>query len=245
MQQYETPDHRICLHDVHDGDVRHLPTLLRLMPEFFPHCEKFLPSLERDARRPVTAQSSVVPHQWIVEVDGDVAGFYIFDYRPQRDCGLSLFMGLYPQYRRIAVNGYERLSHFLFNASVRQACADAARFQRPTPPGLVGEIEIDALLERYLLYDFLALPVVYYEPMFPHPWIAMTEDLDRDAVAYERVTLGLFHDGQFPKRTLTADEVANLALAYLNDFYQLPDDSLPVREALASARPFAWTKEIP
>ena len=241
MRVYESNGRVVRLHDVTDGDTAWLPTLLRLMVEFFPHCEKFLPSLEQHARQPVTAESRMVPHQWIVEVDGEVAGFYIFDYRPERNCGLSLFMGLYPQFRAVAVNGYQRLAFFLFDESVRQVREDAARFDRPRPPGLVGEIELPALRERYRLYNFVELPVVYYEPMFPHPWIAMTDDVEPETVSYERVTLGLFHDG-LSALSLTAAEVAELALAYLQDFYRLPPDVWPVQQALTSAEPFTWNE---
>ena len=241
MRAYVAHGRRVCLHDVTNGDTRRLPDLLRLMVEYFPHCEKFLPSLEADAQARLTAESRVVPHQWVIEVDGETAGFYIFDYRPQRDCGLSLFMGIHPEFRRLRVNGYDRMAHFLFVESVRQACEDAAHFKRQPPPGLAGEIELAPLRERYRLYNFVELPVLYYEPMFPEPFIAMTEDVDPEAVTYERVTLGLFHGGA-PRISLSAGEVANLALAYLEDFYRLPPDSMPVRQAAATAQPFVWTE---
>ena len=130
MRVYESNGHMVRLHDVTDGDTAWLPTLLRLMVEFFPHCEKFLPSLEQHARQPVTAESRMVPHQWIVEVDGEVAGFYIFDYRPERNCGLSLFMGLYPQFRAVrstVTSGW----HF--------SCSTKASSRRArTPPASAG-----------------------------------------------------------------------------------------------------------
>lgn len=241
MRVYAASGRALRLHDVACGDTRYLPALLRLMVEFFPHCEKFVPSLEENALLDVTPESPVVPHQWVIDVDGETAGFYIFDYRPPRDCGLSLFMGLYPEFRPLAAAGYDRLAHFLFVDSVRQANEDATRFQRKTPPGLAAEIELPALRERYRFYNFVELPVVYYEPMFPDPAIAMTDAVDPQAVTYERVTLGLFH-GEAPRLTLTAAEVANLALAYLEDFYRLPPDVMPVQQALATAEPFDWTE---
>lgn len=230
----------IQLHDVTNGNVRHLPVLLKMMPHFFPGLEKFLPWLEHNAVTRLGNNPHVIPHQWVVEVDGETAGFYVFDYRPERDSGLSLFMGLYPQYRGLAVNSFERLARFLFVESVRTVVADAERLKRRPPPGLAGEIELQPLLQRYLAYDFVVLPVVYYEPMFPSHWTTMSLDVNPDTIGYERVPLGMFHDPAAPKRPLTAAQVANQALAYLVDFYRLPLDSMPVRQALATAQPFEW-----
>lgn len=241
MRTFTASDTTVVLHDVTNGNTRHLQPLLQMMPEFFPHCEKFLPALERDARLTLTERSPVIPHQWVVEVDGQTAGFYIFDYRPGRGCGLSLFMGLYPEFRAISVNGFDRLARFLFVQSVRQIVDDARRLGQPTPLGLVGEIELGPLLERYRLYDFVELPVVYYEPMFPDPWTSMSPEIALESIHYEQVTLGMFHDSAMPKRALSASEVANYALAYLCDFYGLPADSMPVKRALATAQPFDWT----
>ena len=69
----------------------------------------------------------------------------------------------------------------------------------------------------------------------------MTDDVEPETVSYERVTLGLFHDG-LSALSLKAAEVAELALAYLQDFYRLPPDAWPVQQALTSAQPFTWNE---
>lgn len=240
MREYQTRDSVIRLHDVVGGYTHHLPSLLRLLPEFFPDCEKFLPLLQQRAALTPSAMPVAIHHQWVVEVDGEAAGFYLFDYLPGRACGLTLFIGLYPQFRHLAVDGYTRLAHFLIAESVRQIHADAARLGCPPPIGLAVEVEVLALLSRYHLYDFVELPVVYYEPMFPEPWFALSDGLDLDAVTYEHVSLGLFHAGLAPRTALTAADVANLASAFLIDFYKLPNHSLPVQQALATAQPIEW-----
>ena len=241
MQAVAANGRVVRLHDVVGGETRHLPALLRPLPEFFPDCEKFLPLLEQRAALKPTTAPALIHHQWVVEVDGEAAGFYLFDYLPGRACGLTLFIGLYPQFRNLAVAGYSRLAHFLFAESVRQVHADAARLNREPPLGLVVEVEVLALLSRYHLYDFVELPVVYYEPMFPEPWFALTDGIDLRAVTYAHVSLGLFHGGLAPRTVLTSADVAQLALAFLVDFYKLPHQSLPVQQALVTAQPIEWT----
>lgn len=236
MRAYESGGRALRLYNVTGGETSRLPDLLRMLPAFFPTCEKFVPVIEARASRTPDVASGVVPHQWVVEVDGATAGFYIFDYLPQRACGLTLFIALYPEFRDVSLLAYSRLAHFLIAESVRQIRADALEQKQETPIGLAVEVEVPALLTAYRQYDFVELPVVYYEPMFPESHTRMTDDVPADAVSYERVALGLFHGGVAPRTALAQTEVSQLALAFLRDFYQLPPDSMPVQQALATAQ---------
>lgn len=237
MTDSETDARQVTLTDVIAGNAERLPDLERMLPEFFPTCEKFIPLVRQRALHP-PAHDAALSHQWVVDVDGETAGFYLFDYLPQRGCGLTLFIGVYPQYRAVAFGGYPRLAHYLIAESLRQITRDAEWLGEPPPIGLAVEVELPALLTRYRQYDFVDLPVVYYEPMFQEPWTHYSSSMDAATIGYEQVALGLFYNA--PRVPAVSGEcVANLALAFLQDFYRLPADCFPVKQALATAQAFS------
>jgi hypothetical protein len=241
MTGFESQGRRVTLTDVVAGNTARLPDLERMLPEFFPTCEKFLPLIrQRAAHQP--APDAVQSHQWVVDVDGETAGFYLFDYLPRRGCGLTLFIGVYPEYRPVAFGGYARLAHYLIAESLRQITRDAAQAGEPPPLGLAVEVELPALLNRYRQYNFVDLPVVYYEPMFPQPATHYNTDIDETRIGYEQVAFGLFTDAA-REPDLSRECVAHLALAFLQDFYQLPARSFAVQQALATAQALSLLRE--
>src|SRR5690606_31654192 len=236
MRVFHSDDGTLTIDDVIHGQPEATEIIFGLMQEFFPYGWKFAPWLRRRAAGGAAVDSRFYPHQWLLRVNGEVAGFYIFDYVPGRASGLSMFMGIYPQYRRLRFGGHSRLAGLLFALSVQQVADDARALGQPAPYGLAAEIETIELVERYRQYNFYELPVTYYEPIFPDPLVAWHPSLDLTALQYKRVTLGVFVDQFRPSEIANPQRLENWVASYLVDFYGLPEESWPMTQALASIR---------
>lgn len=234
MRVFHSDDGELTIDDVIDGQPEDTETLVGLLREFFPFGWKFAPWARERAARGAAADPRFQPHQWLLRVNGEVAGFYIFDYVPARDCGLCTFVGLYPEYRRLRFGGHSRLAGLLVAQSIAQVKADALAAGRPEPYGLVVEVEVPALVERYRSYNFHPLPVTYFEPVFPDPAVSWDADMEPDDVRCEQVTLGAFVEEYRPAEFTNPGRLENWVAACLVDFYGLPEASWPMREALAS-----------
>ncbi len=237
---YETIGHNADRHE----------RMLDLYAELFPYYAYYLPYMRHRMQLPIDADPNFTERWWLIEVDGNPAGVRLFKYSPGRDCGLSLGIAIKPEYRHLSSKGYARLAEQLLADSQEHLRADARAAGKPTPIGMVTELQVpettaDAaikrgrarLIERYHEYGYIDLPVEYYEP----PFIQGKEEVlvDPAAIAdrdFLRLKLGIFPcpGGQFDLND--ADMVSSLTCAFLVDHYGLPEDHWVVRRALESIR---------
>jgi hypothetical protein len=106
-----------------------------------------------------------VVHQWLVLVDGEPAGFLLFDTNLARHIGVSHYVALNPLASRLVVEGLRCLD-WLYRALVAQVQRDLG--DQPAF-GCVGEAADD----RVRLFEWIGmhrLEVEYREPVTDHRW---------------------------------------------------------------------------
>jgi hypothetical protein len=222
----------IQIDDVVGGNTHHLESLVALMGELFPDLVKYIPSIRRRAQQSATADPRFVAHQWIVQVEGRLAGICLFDYNIGRNCGMLNFLAIDRPYRQISFDEYDRLAHLLLELSLEQILQDALLWEAPPPVGLVLEVEVPKLVERYRDYGLVPLSVPYHEPIFPPAWTKYSDMVKLEEIRYAQAQLTVYPNPDHILQLAADDVQRELALAYLLDFYRLPETSWSVQQAL-------------
>lgn len=223
----------INIHDIVGGDTERLDALLDVFIDLFPQYAHTLPRLRQKGHLPADANPCFVAHQWLVDIDHQAAGMTSFKYSPNRNLGLTVYIGIKPAYRQIRVKGC-RLSEWLISSSVEQLKTDAHAAGRPTPTGMFLEVESPKLVARYCEFGFIELPVEYLEPHFRQPRVGFSCPDDLSQVDFCRT-----HLGGFPLQSEIFDPtdptmLADVILAFMVDHYGLPVEHWSVQRALRS-----------
>jgi len=249
MIPIEIPGEDSAVYEVIGGSARQLKALIELYKEFFPQYPQYLPRIRYKAQLPADADPRFVEHWWLVEIDGQPAGFRMFKYALERNCGLSLGLAIRPSYRRLRSGRYRRLAELLLMSSLEQLKADAQVAGRPIPAGMVTELQLPEtttdealqrgrarLIARYREYGFVELPVEYYEPPFIQGGAGFEDLAELEKKEFLRLLLGIFPIEGGPFDPSDPAMVTDLVLAFLVDHYGLPGGHWAVRRTLDSMR---------
>lgn len=230
---FKIPEENLTVHEVIGGSANHLGALVELHKEIFPHYGQYLPYMEERVKQAAGTNHYSIDHWWLAEVNGHPAGFNIFKYMTDRNCGLCLLITVREPYRGKGFGGCKSLAELLLMSSLQQLKADAADNGRPTPAGMVLEVEHPKVVARFREFGFIELPVEYFEP----PAIRgdkTFEDVGTRMDDFNRLHLGIFpiHGGPFDPDDPAS--IQNLVLVYLLDHYHLPENHWAVHRALDS-----------
>lgn len=225
----------IRIHDVVDGDIAWLEPLLALGREFFPDHAAMAARLRQKAAAPAAADPRFVHHQWLIEVDDQVAAMHCFSYVPGRNLGLGIYLAVRPPYRRVSVAGHSRLAGWLHTAVGQQLACDATHAGRPLPWGLAAEISVPALVAQYRRYGLRVLPVAYREPHFPEGWRPLNDLADLPPITWQPAELGLFPCAGRASDVAAPQLFTDVVAAFLIDHYGFPREHPEVQRMLAAA----------
>lgn len=233
--------------DVIGGDQIDLEKYLQLYEEFFPYYDYYVPYMRDRGQRAADADPRFIEHWWLLEVNGKPAAIREFKYVPRRNCGVALIIAIASEYRRITVDGYSSLAHFIVHSSLQQLKIDAARLGHPLPIGMVSELQLPEtadseevrqfrrrLIAAWRRFGFQQLPVDYLEP----PFVQGTEHYLVESIIDNREFLPLMlgiipiAGGGFIRGN--REMIADLTRAVLVDSYGLPEDHWVVQRALSS-----------
>jgi hypothetical protein len=226
---------KLTIDDLTTGNVEHLSDLERLFADLFPQYQSYISLIRQRAYAPANQDQRYVTHQWLARVDGQPAGLSLFDYVPGRLCGTCLYLAVAPRYREYETGPYHRLAEWLLKSSVERLQMDARQMGQPDPVGLVLEVETPKLLTRYGDYGFIELPIAYYEPGFEGGYVSSLNDPNRlDNLSFIKATLGIMPTSQQSVDLNNPAILRNLALAFLVEFYGLPEDHWLTKNILRS-----------
>ncbi|NOK58686.1 MAG: hypothetical protein GFH27_549301n286 [Chloroflexi bacterium AL-W] len=122
------------IHAVTDKTPVLLDTLVEMFLTVFPEDRRYVPLIHHWAQCVRARDPLGVFHLWLLEYQGELVGFRIFQYLRQRHFGYGQFVGLLPRYRGSG------LGWILQRYTMEQICTDAAANGQKTPIGFCGEI---------------------------------------------------------------------------------------------------------
>lgn len=246
MISFDAPG--ITIHETIGGSPHHRAVMLRLYAEIFPEYAYYLPYMAYKMETQVIDSDPLfIERWWLIEVEGETAGFTYTKYAPGRNCGFSLSTGILPPYRRYRAGGFDKLADFIMDANLRQIEADAAACGKPTPLGMLAEFQLPEpdmtedqqkwhqhIIDRYAHIGFVNIGVDYREP--PHiigfePYFPQVE---LNETHFHRMILSMLplSGGNFDLRN--PQILVDCALMVLVDHYKLPADHWAVQTALQS-----------
>jgi len=214
------------------GDVAELMDLFdELFPQYAP-IPYVVNELQRITWEPADSIPPFIRHLWLVKVNEQPAGMTYFCYHTQRNLAIGVYLAVRPEFRRLVINGHQRLAEYLITQTHQAIAADARCLDQPIPPGYIAEVDVSRLLQQYRQYGFILLPVSYHEPRLPD---GCTTSLPPGSLNYHPINLGFF-----PRNPQSFDELPSRAmirsglLSFLVDFYGIPADHWSVQQALQS-----------
>ncbi len=221
--------------------------MLQLYAELFPEYAYYLPYMAYKMTQCIDSDPVCIERWWLIDVEGQHAALNYIKYAPERGFGFLLSIGILPQFRHFPVAPYARLSEWIIAASVAQITADAAALGKPTPRGIVAEVqrpEPDMTpaeqeahrhsIARFRELGFLDSGIDYHEPPYVFGHEHYLNDMDRSQLTYHRMLLAILplEAGQFDFHD--AGALQDCALSVLVDHYKLPLDHWAVQAALTS-----------
>lgn len=224
------------IHAVTDKTPVLLDTLIEMFLTVFPEDRRYVPLIQHWAQCARVRDSVAIFHLWMLEHNGEMAGFRIFQYLRQRHFGYGQFVGLLPQYRS------RGLGWILQRYTIEQICADAAAQGQKTPIGFCGEIADPSLasdegevLQRQQRKEIFGR----FGAHFPHVNYAapyMVAGHEEDSQTPESVlTSRLFYIIPIrPTLSFEKSQIAHFVRGVLLDGYRLNRQSPLVNETLAS-----------
>jgi GNAT superfamily N-acetyltransferase len=214
---------------------QHLPELKRLYEQLFPQyaATPYLwQALSDLAAAPADSDPNFIHHLWLLCFEQQVVGMAHFCYAVRRRVGMGIYLAILPEFRKQPVGPYSRLAEAV-NAITHLALADDAQRLGDEPPeGMFAEVDLEKLARQYQKYGFVILPIVYEEPRLPEGVQTFP-----GVQAYQFHPL---HLGFFPRPPRSTAElpstrrVRQAVLAFLVDFYGLPEDHPKVQNSLRS-----------
>jgi len=234
MITFYIPDTNLAVHEITDGNTRHLDDMLAVFKQLLPDYEFSVPTLIQNAQRPSHYNPHLVEHQWYFEIDNQPAGMTVFKYVPFRDIGFGLYLGILPEFRKRSFGEYGRFSELVIAATRVQLQMDALEMGRKIPVGYVAEIAEPRLIERYQQYGFIELPIVYHEPLLPGGRLTPLPPEQIETAQFHRLRIGIF---PIARETINITDPALLTqavLALLVDHYNVPEDHWSIQLAFDS-----------
>jgi hypothetical protein len=219
-------------------DTRRIEALLELYARLFPQYAHYVPRMRRRAAYGAEHRYGQIVHYWLVEVDGQPAGFRTFRYLARRHVGLAHSLGVDPAYREVSVGG-QRLSMFLVRACLEQIIADARQLRDGPCLGMVNEVESPRLMKHYEQNGIICMPVDYAEPVFPpeQPGRSRAEELA--LTRFSPMYLGFLPAPGYEDLAYTGELMTGFAMGFLVDHYGLPEDHPQVQAMLDSVSVFS------
>jgi hypothetical protein len=226
---------QVTIHDLTGTNSRRLEDLLTLYTELFPQYRHYIPHFRYIASQPFDADPEIYTHVWLICVDDQPAALMDFEYVLDRNIGLLMDIAVKPEYRRISVDGYDRLSEWMIHKCLRQLETDAQLADRPAPIGLAAEVDAPQIVVKYRTYGFVDNPAIeYYEP----PSIANMDDIippqSWKDIDFRQMTLGIFPTDARQFDPSDPDVWAEVVKAYSLDHYRLDSCHDVVQSALES-----------
>jgi len=231
----------VTIENIINGQTRRLEEFIQLFLELFPQYAGSVERLRMKANLPENSNPNFIAHQWLVEVDGQAVGMTSFKYSPARELGLTVYVGVRPDFRGYEIDG-RRFSEWLIRASMRQIQADAQKSGHGLPAGLCFEVEPAHLLSRYRQFGFEEFPLEYYEPLFARArqgWIVS----DFKQVNFQRRFLGYFPLLPVKNEPVTPDLLNRVIMMFYKDHYGIREDHPMLQRVLTSIRPLTLEGE--
>jgi hypothetical protein len=210
--------------------------MLNLYAELLPQYAHYLPRLRQRTGWGEEHRLGHIAHYWLVEVDGQPAGFHTFRYVHKRRVGLSHALAVKPAYRDLYVC-WQPLSMYLLHACLEQVSEDAKRLGNDSMYGVVSEVEPSCLMDRYMENGVLELPLAYVKPVFPAEQPGRTRAEEIAQAHFVPMFLGILPNPGKGVPFYTSDLIANFAMAFLIDHYGLPIEHRQVQSVLSSIPP--------
>lgn len=212
-----------------------LPELKRVYEQLFPQyaATPYLwQSLADLSAAPADADPKFIHHLWLLYLQEQVIGMAHFCYAVQRQVGMGIYLAILPEFRKQPVGPYTRVAEAI-NALTHVALADDAhRLGHEPPEGLFAEVDLEKLTRQYEKYGFVVLPVAYQEPRLPE---GLQTFPGPQVYQFHPLSLGFFPR---PPRSVeelpSAQRIRQAVLAFLVDFYGLPEDHTTVQNSLQS-----------
>ena len=229
----------VQLFDLVDGNTERLDAFLNLFCETFPQYAQVAQRLAQKAALPANANLDFIAHQWLLEIGQIPAGLCSFKYNPRRNLGLVVFIAVAERFRRTILENM-RLSEWLIYGSIQQMQEDARSLNRPSPDGLILEVEPLRLVERYRQFGFVTLPVDYWEPLYLHPRQGVAGPTDLSQVQFSSRFLGAFPVGNRPVAVNSPAFCKRVLSMLAFDHYHIPEEHWSIQKAFQS---IAWMRE--
>ena len=162
----------IKIHEIEPGQQNYIDRLLDLFALIFPEYTRYMANIEKSIALGRDFNPNVIPHHWIIEYEGDLVGFTLFNYLINGNFGFGRYIGVDPDFRKSGF-GYE-----IIQQSLVQIRLDAEICGKPQPIGFCAEVETpdqaataeESRVRNIRLGDFLnrvgaiELNVDYMEP---------------------------------------------------------------------------------
>lgn len=234
MIPVDTPGLELTIHEVLGGDADDLESLLTIHQDLFPQYGYYRPFMRERAQEPPDADPRFVEHWWLLRINGEAAAVRFFKYVPHRHCGCALAIGIKPEFRPYTLGRYRRFSEAILLGSIRQLKTDAKAAGRPTPVGMVTEIESYLRLRYYREYGYVRLPLDYLEPSFTPEAEPHLEEDERAEIKFRPIELGILPLAGSPFDLSDPRVLNDVVSALLIDHYGLDEDHWAVIRARKS-----------
>jgi|GEM_PF-602310 len=229
----EYPETGLQIHELAHQGGGLLPACLEVFAEQFP--EYAAEPVNLDELR-IAAESApdpaalFQPHLWLITVHGQPAGMTFFLYNRRRAIGLLLFIAIRAEHRKAAPAGVARLSDWVLEHMLHQIRSDGEAAGKPAL-GLAAEVDYPHLMARYEQMGMLPVPAAYAEPLAGMTASMVgTEALEQ--IVFHPLLLGMFPLGAL--NVLSPENMGEIVLTFLQDYYELPLDHWAVQRALDS-----------
>ena len=172
-------------------------------------------------------------HQWLLVVGGKPVGIVGFLYNRKRNVGLLMDFAIYPDARKIRMDGNIPFSQFVLNLSMKQLIKDSCENGFSTPICMAAEVEYPALLKKYVEYGYVKFPVEYFEPPYTPELEKVGDKIQTlNGVDYGRMHIGAFQIPGHPFNPNASEIIRTVLLAFLEDHYQLPSDHWLIQKTI-------------
>jgi hypothetical protein len=237
MFNLNVPNYNVTIHDITGGNnIAYLDKFLSIFVQLLPAYEFAVPTLKKIAQRPNNFNPALIEHQWLMEINGQPAGMTVFKYAAKRGLGFGLYLGILPEYRKIAFGEFNRLSEFVVAATRVQLQIDALELGQQIPVGYLAESIEPKLVSRYEKDGFTLLDINYLEPLLPGGRITHVSSKELGKTEFHSVYLGIFPIGYKHINANDPTLLQNATLALLVDHYNLPENHRVVQQTLDSIK---------
>lgn len=222
---FEHLDIDLVIHDLVDGNSKYIEEYLKIYRDLFPQYIRYVPVMRQRAEAQVDGSAFEKWHQWFLVAGGKPVGIIGFIYNRQRNVGLLMDFAIYPDARKIRVDGKTPFSQFILNLSMQQLIADARESKFTAPVCFAAEVEYPALVKKYEEYGYVRFPVEYFEPPYT-PELEKVGDKIQElsSVDYKKLHIGAFQIPGHPFNLSDPQTIKTVLFAFLEDHYQLPSN---------------------